>query len=73
MAQPIGYIFRFSRREPISGHTPFRELVSSYNLGVNRKPGDDLFSQTGGTPLLKRHPVRRRYWMVELQLARHAG
>jgi hypothetical protein len=68
MVQQIDYIFRFGRRGPISGHTPFRELVSSYNLDVNRKPGDDLFSQTGGPPpLLKRHPVRRRYWMVELQ------
>jgi hypothetical protein len=48
MVQQIDYIFRFGRRGPISGHTPFRELVSSYNLDVNRKPGDDLLSQTGG-------------------------
>jgi 2-hydroxychromene-2-carboxylate isomerase len=27
----------------------------------------DLFSQTGGLPLMKRHPVRQRYRMVELQ------
>ena len=27
----------------------------------------DLFSETGGLPLTKRHPVRQRYRMVELQ------
>ena len=27
----------------------------------------DLFSETGGLPLMKRHPVRQRYRMVELQ------
>ena len=27
----------------------------------------DLFSETGGLPLIKRHPVRQRYRMVELQ------
>jgi 2-hydroxychromene-2-carboxylate isomerase len=36
---------------------------------VNHKPVVlvDLFSETGGLPLLKRHPVRQRYRMVELQ------
>jgi len=27
----------------------------------------DLFSQTGGLPLAKRHPARQRYRMMELQ------
>jgi 2-hydroxychromene-2-carboxylate isomerase len=27
----------------------------------------DLFSETGGLPLVKRRPVRQRYRMVELQ------
>jgi 2-hydroxychromene-2-carboxylate isomerase len=27
----------------------------------------DLFSETGGLPLVRRHPVRQRYRMVELQ------
>jgi len=36
---------------------------------VNHKPVVlvDLFSETGGLPLVKRHPVRQRYRMVELQ------
>ena len=41
----------------------------AYGLKVNHKPVVlvDLFSETGGLPLLKRHPVRQRYRMVELQ------
>ena len=40
-----------------------------YDLKVNYKPVVlvDLFSETGGLPLMKRHPVRQRYRMVELQ------
>ena len=41
----------------------------TYGLKVNHKPVVlvDLFSETGGLPLVKRHPVRQRYRMVELQ------
>jgi hypothetical protein len=28
-----------------------------------------MFSEAGGLPLMKRHPVRQRYRMVELQRA----
>ena len=35
--------------------------------GLKREIVVDLFSETGGLPLLKRHPVRQRYRMVELQ------
>jgi 2-hydroxychromene-2-carboxylate isomerase len=47
----------------------FREVASRYDLKVNHKPVVlvDLFSETGGLPLMKRHPVRQRYRMVELQ------
>src|SRR6202007_2595032 len=47
----------------------FREVVSTYDLKINLKPVllVDLFSETGGLPLMKRHPVRQRYRMVELQ------
>ena len=47
----------------------FQEVAAAYNLKVNYKPVVlvDLFSETGGLPLLKRHPVRQRYRMVELQ------
>src|SRR5262249_37927704 len=51
------------------GHKTFRAVVATYGLAVNHKPVVlvDLFSETGGLPLIKRHPVRQRYRMVELQ------
>ena len=44
-------------------------MVDAYGLKVNHKPVVlvDLFSETGGLPLMKRHPVRQRYRMIELQ------
>ena len=41
----------------------------TYDLKVNHKPVVlvELFSETGGLPLIKRHPVRQRYRMVEFQ------
>jgi 2-hydroxychromene-2-carboxylate isomerase len=47
----------------------FRDVVAAYGLTVNHKPVVlvDLFSETGGLPLIKRHPVRQRYRMLELQ------
>jgi 2-hydroxychromene-2-carboxylate isomerase len=46
----------------------FSEVAAAHDLKVNHKPVVlvDLFSETGGLPLLKRHPVRQRYRMVEL-------
>src|SRR6202043_3425960 len=45
------------------------EVVATYGPKVNHKPVVlvDLFSETGGLPLMKRHPARQRYRMVELQ------
>jgi hypothetical protein len=47
----------------------FREVVATHELKVNHKPVvlAELFSETGGLPLVKRHPVRQRYRMLELQ------
>jgi 2-hydroxychromene-2-carboxylate isomerase len=69
MSRQIDYYFSLQSPWAYIGHKPFRELVSTYDLKVNHKPVVlvDLFSETGGLPLLKRHPVRQRYRMVELQ------
>jgi 2-hydroxychromene-2-carboxylate isomerase len=69
MPRQIDYYFSFQSPWAYIGHKPFRNLVSTYDLKVNHKPVVlvDLFSETGGLPLLKRHPVRQRYRMVELQ------
>ena len=69
MSRQIDYYFSFSSPWAYIGHKAFRDVADSHGLKVNHKPVVlvDLFSETGGLPLLKRHPVRQRYRMVELQ------
>jgi len=69
MPRQVDYYFSFQSPWAYIGHQAFRDLVSAYDLKVNHKPVVlvDLFSETGGLPLMKRHPVRQRYRMVELQ------
>ena len=69
MPRQIDYYFSLSSPWAYIGHKVFREVVTTYNLKVNHKPVIliDLFSETGGLPLVKRHPVRQRYRMIELQ------
>ena len=66
MPRQIDYYFSLSSPWAYIGHKVFREVVATYNLKVNHKPVIliDLFSETGGLPLVKRHPVRQRYRMV---------
>lgn len=69
MPRQVDYYFSFQSPWAYIGHGPFRELVSACDLRVNLKPVLllDLFSETGGQPLARRHPARQRYRMVELQ------
>jgi 2-hydroxychromene-2-carboxylate isomerase len=69
MPQEIDYYFSLTSPWAYIGHKAFRDVVSAYDLKVNHKPVllGELFSETGGLPLGRRHPVRQRYRMVELQ------
>src|ERR1700733_11372416 len=69
MPRQVDYYFSLQSPWAYIGHKAFRDLVSAHDLKVNHKPVVlvDLFSETGGLPLMKRHPVRQRYRMVELQ------
>lgn len=69
MPRQIDYYFSISSPWAYIGHRLFRDVVATYDLKVNHKPVVlvDLFSETGGLPLVKRHPVRQRYRMLELQ------
>ena len=69
MPRQVDYYFSLQSPWAYIGHKLFREVVATHGLAVNHKPVVlvDLFSETGGLPLLKRHPVRQRYRMVELQ------
>ena len=69
MSRQVDYYFSLSSPWAYIGHKAFRDVVAAHGLAVNHKPVVlvDLFSETGGLPLVKRHPVRQRYRMVELQ------
>jgi 2-hydroxychromene-2-carboxylate isomerase len=69
MPRQVDYYFSLSSPWAYIGPKAFRDVVALYGLAVNHKPVIllDLFSETGGLPLVKRHPVRQRYRMVELQ------
>jgi len=69
MPRQVDYYFSLQSPWAYIGHGLFREVVATYGLKVNHKPVLllDLFSETGGLPLAKRHPVRQRYRMLELQ------
>jgi 2-hydroxychromene-2-carboxylate isomerase len=69
MSRQVDYYFSLQSPWAYIGHKLFRDIVASHDVRVNHKPVvlGDLFSETGGLPLLKRHPVRQRYRMVELQ------
>ena len=69
MQRQIDYYFSLSSPWAYIGHKAFRKVVSDYNCKVNCKPVmlGELFSETGGLPLVKRHPVRQRYRLLEMQ------
>ena len=69
MPRQIDYYFSLQSPWAYVGHKLFRDVVATHGLKVNHKPVVlvDLFSETGGLPLPKRHPVRQRYRLVELQ------
>ena len=69
MPRQVDYYFSLQSPWAYIGYKPFREVAGTHGLKVNYKPVllVELFSETGGLPLPKRHPVRQRYRMVELQ------
>jgi 2-hydroxychromene-2-carboxylate isomerase len=69
MARQIDYYFSISSPWAYMGHAPFEDIARAHQLKVNYKPVllVDLFSETGGLPLGKRHPARQRYRLIEMQ------
>jgi 2-hydroxychromene-2-carboxylate isomerase len=69
MPRQVDYYFSLSSPWAYIGHKLFHEVVGTYGCSVNYKPVllIDLFSESGGLPLAKRHPVRQRYRLLELQ------
>ncbi|CAL80288.1 conserved hypothetical protein; putative DSBA oxidoreductase/dithiol-disulfide isomerase involved in polyketide biosynthesis [Bradyrhizobium sp. ORS 278] len=69
MSRHIDYFFSLQSPWAYIGHRLFRDIAASHGVGVNLKPVMllDLFAETGGLPLAKRHPARQRYRIVELK------
>jgi 2-hydroxychromene-2-carboxylate isomerase len=63
--------YYFSMHSPWAyiGHVPFVEMARRHNVTVTYRPVSlpEVFSETGGLPVTKRHPARLRYRIVELQ------
>src|SRR2546430_6384331 len=69
MPRQVDYYFSLQSPWAYIGPKLFREVANTSGLKVNHKPVVliDLFLEAGCLPLAKRHPVRQRYRMVELQ------
>lgn len=69
MARQIDYYFSTQSPWAYIGHALFEDIAATHQLTVNYKPVllIEVFSQTGGLPLAKRHPARQRYRMMEMQ------
>ncbi|RTL52583.1 MAG: 2-hydroxychromene-2-carboxylate isomerase [Bradyrhizobiaceae bacterium] len=69
MARSVDYYFSLQSPWAYIGDAPFHKVATAHGLTINYKPMPllDVFSETGGLPLGKRHPARQRYRIVELQ------
>ena len=69
MSPHIDYYFSFPSPWAYIGHAAFVDVARSFGCSVADKPvmHGELFAETGGLPLTRRHPVRQRYRLIELQ------
>ncbi|MGE7469687.1 2-hydroxychromene-2-carboxylate isomerase [Bosea sp. NPDC003192] len=69
MSRQIDYYFTLLSPWTYLGHGAFIELAKEHDLSVRYRPTPlrSVFDETGGLPLPKRHPVRQRYRILELQ------
>jgi 2-hydroxychromene-2-carboxylate isomerase len=69
MSRHVDYYFSLVSPWSYLGHAEFAAVARKHDLLVRYKPLalPDIFAQTGGLPLAKRHPARQRYRMQELQ------
>lgn len=69
MPRQIDYYFTLLSPWTYLGHATFIEMAKRHGCTVAYKPTPlrMVFDETGGLPLPKRHPVRQRYRILELQ------
>ena len=69
MPRKIDYYFSMSSPWTYLGHDTLIDLANRHNVAIvfHPLPLPRLFDATGGLPLARRHAVRQRYRMIELQ------
>lgn len=74
MSRSIDYYFSVVSPWAFIGHVPFLDVARRHGARINFRPVllGELFAETGGLPLAKRHPARQRYRLVELKRWREA-
>ena len=69
MPKHVDYYFSFPSPWAYIGHAAFEDVARENGCTIGYKPVmlGELFAETGGLPLAKRHPARQRYRLLELQ------
>jgi 2-hydroxychromene-2-carboxylate isomerase len=69
MPSTIDYYFTLLSPWTYLGHAAFVDLAKRHDCAIRYRPTPlrSVFDETGGLPLPKRHPVRQRYRILELQ------
>jgi len=69
MPRTIDYYFTLLSPWTYLGHGAFIDLARRHGVAIRYRPTPlrSVFDETGGLPLPKRHPVRQRYRVLELQ------
>lgn len=69
MARRVDYFFATYSPWSYIGHKLFMEIATRHKLKVVYRPMPlvEMFGETGGLPLAKRHPSRQAYRWLELQ------
>ena len=69
MSRRIDYYFSLLSPWTYIGHAPFLAIARRHDAPIVYKPLllNEVFAETGGLPLARRHPARQAYRMVELQ------
>lgn len=69
MSVSVEYYFGMNSPFAFLGHDTFMNMASELEFSIVYRPVKlgDVFAQTGGLPLPKRHPARQYYRLIELQ------
>jgi 2-hydroxychromene-2-carboxylate isomerase len=74
MPRTIDYLFSLMSPWAYIGFDHFHEIARKHDVRIRYRPAllGEIFAETGGLPLARRHPARQAYRLVELQRWRAA-